>query len=153
MYGTCYYAQVLVDKLPTPKAINEFCTHLSWYHTPAPMSSIIIDWLQQWLSGNQPTIVLQPTNDEDPNANFHRLINEAHSNQSTIRWGLFVQGWIASAWQWAIVCYYHETQLGRSYNPALWARKTIDKCEPHFEPSGYAAMENYMEKTTKNSNL
>jgi hypothetical protein len=29
MYGTCYYAQVLVDKLPTPKAINEFCTHLS----------------------------------------------------------------------------------------------------------------------------
>jgi hypothetical protein len=69
------------------KAINEFHTHLSWYHTPAPMSSIIIDCLQQWLSGNRPTIVVLPTNDEDPNANLHWLINEAYSNQSAIRWG------------------------------------------------------------------
>jgi hypothetical protein len=66
------------------KAINEFCTQLSWYHTPAPMSSIIIDCLQQWLSGTQPTIVLLPTNDEDPNAHLHWLINEAYSDQSNI---------------------------------------------------------------------
>jgi hypothetical protein len=31
--------------------------------------------------------------------------------------------------------------------------KPLTKCGPCFEPSGYAAMDNYMEKTTKNNNL
>jgi hypothetical protein len=29
----------------------------------------------------------------------------------------------------------------------------LTKCGPCFEPSGYAAMENYMQKTTKDNNL
>jgi hypothetical protein len=31
--------------------------------------------------------------------------------------------------------------------------KPLTKCGPWFEPSGYAAMENYTEKTMKNSDL
>jgi hypothetical protein len=31
--------------------------------------------------------------------------------------------------------------------------KPLTKCGPHFEPFGYAAMENYTENTMKNSNL
>jgi hypothetical protein len=43
------------------KAINEFCTHLWWYHTPAPMSSIIIDCLQQAMALWQLTHHSTPT--------------------------------------------------------------------------------------------
>jgi hypothetical protein len=31
--------------------------------------------------------------------------------------------------------------------------KPLTKCGPCFKPSGYAAMENYMEKTMKNNDL
>jgi hypothetical protein len=35
--------------------------------------------------------------------------------------------------QQAIACYYHETQPGHLYNPALWARKTIDQVWTTFQ--------------------
>jgi hypothetical protein len=45
----------------------------------------------------------------------------------------FLQGQIASAWQGAIACYYHERQPGCSYNPSLWATKTIDQVWTKFQ--------------------
>jgi hypothetical protein len=77
------------------KALQEFCKHLSRYHTPAPMANMIITSLEDWYNKKRPTITLLPTDDDDPNTTLHQLINEAYHDQCTIGWGHFLRGCIA----------------------------------------------------------
>jgi hypothetical protein len=103
---------------------------------------------QKW-----PTITLLPTDDDDPNATLHWLINEAYHNQCTIRWGHFLRGRIAKTWRWAITHYYYERRLGHLFNQHFGPAKQLTKYGQPFAPSGSAEMENCMGKTTKNNEL
>jgi hypothetical protein len=74
------------------KALYDFKNHLAQYHTPVPMATLIIECLEAWYDGNRPTVTLLPTNDNDPNATLHRLINEAYHDQCAIGRGHFLRG-------------------------------------------------------------
>jgi hypothetical protein len=91
------------------------------------MATLIIECLEAWYDGKHPTVTLLPTNDNDRNATLHRLINEAYHDQCAIGWGHFLRGRITKTWKLAISHYYYERRPGRRFNPALWARKTIDQ--------------------------
>jgi hypothetical protein len=54
------------------------------------MATLIIECLEVWYDGKRPTVTLLPTNDNDPNATLHRLINEAYNDQCAIGWGHFL---------------------------------------------------------------
>lgn len=114
-------------KAARTKALYEMRNHFARHHTPAPMAALIIDSLEAWYDGHRPTISLLPTDDDDPNATLHRLINEAYYDQCTIGWGHFLRGSIAKTWKRAIAHYYYERRPGRKFTPTLWARKTADQ--------------------------
>jgi hypothetical protein len=84
----------LMPKHPSTSSPNQnthdFKNHLARYHTPAPMATLIIECLEVWYDGKRPTVTLLPTNDNDPNATLHRLINEAYNDQCAIGWGHFL---------------------------------------------------------------
>jgi hypothetical protein len=44
------------------KALQDFCKHLSQYHTPAPMANMITTCLKDWFNRKQPAMTLLPTN-------------------------------------------------------------------------------------------
>jgi hypothetical protein len=74
------------------KTLHDFKNHLARYHTPAPMATLIIECLEAWYDGKRPTVTLLPTNDNDPNATLHQLINKAYHDQCAIGWGHFLRG-------------------------------------------------------------
>ena len=72
------------------------------------MANMIITSLEDWYNKKQPTITLLPTNNNDPNATLHQLINAAYHDQCMIGWGHFLRGCIAKTWRQAIAHYYYE---------------------------------------------
>jgi hypothetical protein len=116
------------------------------------MSSIIIDCLQQWLSGNQPTYSYLPT---------MKTQTPTSTDSSMKHMAAKVPSDGATSFE------AKSLQCGHEQLPATTVRdnpdlattqhcgqgKQLTKCGPCFEPSGYAKMENYMENTTKKNDL
>jgi hypothetical protein len=109
------------------KAINGLRKHFSDYHTPAPMSAMIIASVTLWFEGRHPTVPLLDVSPNNVNCELHQLINDAYNHQCRIGWGHFLRGRISLHWKIAIRKYYSERQPGLFYNPNLWSRKTIDQ--------------------------
>jgi hypothetical protein len=117
------------------------------------MANMIITSLEDWYNKKRPTITLLPTDDDDPNATLHQLINEAYHDQCTIGWGHFLRGRTAKTWRRAIAHYYYERRPGHLFNPTLWARKTIDQVWTTFRTiwlcrNGELYGKNYEEQQT-----
>jgi hypothetical protein len=69
------------------KAINKFCTHLSWYHTPAWRSNIILthNWRQ---TSNDPRFSCQWYQQDDSqwNSNWHQNGNIVATKNFSVKW-------------------------------------------------------------------
>ena len=111
------------------KALQDFKQHLSRYHTPLPMATLILDSMETWLEGDNPRAPIYSTNDYDDEIDrrLHTLLRHAFLQQARIGWAHFFRGRLTHAWKPVLARYYTHREPGEKFTPKLWMRKTIDQ--------------------------